>query len=397
MMSFDNPKRKKLAIVTTHPIQYNAPFFKLLAQSATVHPKIFYTWGATVLQNKYDPDFQKMIDWDIPLLEGYDYEFLENTANDKGSHRFNGIVNPGIIDRIKQWAPDAILVYGWKFRSHLTVLRYFHNKVPVWFRGDSTLLDERGSAKNIARSLLLKWVYQKIDIAFYTGTNNKEYFLTYGLKQNQLLKASHAVENERFSNIDERYLEEAQRFRAEVNVPGEAFVFLFAGKLTLKKGLSTLIEAFRLINNQSVYLLIVGNGPLEQELKKRCREETNIIFADFQNQERMPAVYAACDVFVLPSAGPGESWGLSVNEAMAAGRAVIVSNKCGCAVDLVENGKNGFIFEAGNAIEAAEKMKLLADNKEKTATFGNHSRTIIERFTFKEFVSVIENALSNIG
>ena len=395
-MPFDTRKRKKIAIVTTHPIQYNAPFFKLLAQSETVRPKVFYTWGESVLQKKYDPDFQRAIEWNIPLLEGYEYEFPENTAKDKGSHHFNGIINPAILERIKAWEPDAILVYGWKFRSHLTVMRYFKNKVPVWFRGDSTLLDETVSVKSRAKSLVLKWVYQKIDLAFYTGFNNKEYFLKYGLRENQLLKASHAVENERFSNKDNRYSEEARRFREEVNIPGEAIVFLFAGKLTFKKGLTTLIEAFRLISTESVYLLIVGNGPMEEALKERCRRETNILFADFHNQERMTIVYAACDVFVLPSIGPGESWGLSVNEAMAAGKAVIVSNKCGSATDLVENGKNGFVFGAGSATDAAEKMKLLADNKEKTARFGNYSLAIIDQFTFNKFVTAIENALSNI-
>jgi glycosyltransferase involved in cell wall biosynthesis len=395
-MPFNSRKPKKVAIVTTHPIQYNAPFFKLLSQSETVWPKVFYTWGESVLQNKYDPDFQRPVDWDIPLLEGYEYEFPENTAKDKGSHHFNGIVNPKIIDRIKQWKPDAILVYGWKFRSHLKVMRYFKNKVPVWFRGDSTLLDEKVNAKSITKSLLLKWVYQKVDLAFYTGFNNKEYFLTHGLREDQLIKASHAVENERFSNKDNRYSEDARRFRENLNIPCEVIVFLFAGKLTLKKGLNTLIEAFRLISTESGYLLIVGNGPLEKELKESCREATNILFVDFQNQERMPVVYAACDVFVLPSLGPGESWGLSVNEAMAAGKAVIVSNKCGSAVDLVLNGKNGFVFEADCATDAAEKMKLLADNKEKTARFGNYSLAIINQFTFNQFVSAIENAVSHL-
>lgn len=389
---------KKIAIITTHPIQYNAPFFKLLAQSEKARPKIFYTWGESVLQNKYDPDFQRAVEWDIPLLEGYEYEFVENTATDKGSHHFNGIINPSIIDRIKDWQPDAILVYGWKFRSHLKVLRYFKNKVPVWFRGDSTLLDEKVNVKSKVRGKLLAWVYKKIDLAFYTGFNNKEYFLKYGLVENQLIKANHAIDNERFGNNNgNRYSGEAQRFRDEVNLPKEAIVFLFAGKLSPKKGLESLVEAFGMISREGIYLLIVGNGPLEKNLKERCRRETNIIFANFQNQGRMPVVYAACDVFVLPSMGPGESWGLSVNEAMAAGKPVLVSNKCGSAIDLVENGKNGFIFETGNAADLADKMKTFAGNPENLELFGHHSLAMIRKFTFLEFVTAIENSLSNLG
>src|SRR5437773_3281444 len=101
---------KKLAVITTHPIQYNAPLFAMLAQRRNVALKVFYTWGKTVLRKKYDPGFNKEIEWDIPLLEGYDYEFLENVAREKGSHHFNGIINPGIIRKITEWQPDALLV-----------------------------------------------------------------------------------------------------------------------------------------------------------------------------------------------------------------------------------------------------------------------------------------------
>src|SRR6202000_144845 len=116
---------KKLAIVTTHPIQYNAPLFKILQERKIIELKVFYTWGSTVLENKYDPGFKKNVAWDIPLLDGYDYEFLENISTHKGSHHFKGIINPAIIERIESYNPDAVLVFGWSFASHLKVIRYF--------------------------------------------------------------------------------------------------------------------------------------------------------------------------------------------------------------------------------------------------------------------------------
>src|ERR1700722_3761487 len=99
---------KKLAIVTTHPIQYYAPWFKLLAKSKIVLPKVFYTWGQSQQGTNYDPGFGKKVEWDIPLLEGYDHSFVENIAAKPGSHHFNGIVNPGLINEINKWQPDAI-------------------------------------------------------------------------------------------------------------------------------------------------------------------------------------------------------------------------------------------------------------------------------------------------
>src|SRR5258705_3082651 len=122
---------KKLAIITTHPIQYNAPLYQLLARRNNIGVKVFYTWGESVLEAKYDPGFKKEIKWDIPLLEGYEYEFLENCAVDKGSHQFKGIDNPGLIKAIQSYKADAILLYGWSYKSHLRLMRHFHKKVPI--------------------------------------------------------------------------------------------------------------------------------------------------------------------------------------------------------------------------------------------------------------------------
>jgi glycosyltransferase involved in cell wall biosynthesis len=389
--------KKKLAIITTHPIQYNAPFFRLLAKSNIVQPKVFYTWGKSVLKSKYDPDFGKAIEWDIPLLEGYEYEFLENAAKDKGSHHFNGIKNPHLLKRIKDWNPDAILVYGWKFRSHIKVMRYFQNKVALWFRGDSTLLDEKKDFKSIFKTLWLKWLYGHIDLAFYAGTNNKAYFLNYGLKDNQLIEAFHAVENERFQNKDKKYSARAKQKRQELNIAPDSIVFLYAGKLSPKKNVETLLKAFKHLSSGQAHLLIVGNGPLESNLKTTYGSGNNVTFHDFQNQSIMPVIYQMCDVFVLPSTGPGESWGLAVNEAMASGKPVIVSDKCGCAKDLVENGKNGFIFKSGKSDELSSKMKSMIENKNQMASFGKESLAIISKFTFQGFVSAIENSISSLG
>src|SRR5665213_974016 len=117
---------KKLAIITTHPIQYYAPVFRLLHQRQKVDIKVFYTWGEDVSAGKYDPGFNKKIVWDVPLLEGYPYEWVKNSAKDPGTHHFMGIVNPDLIGQITAWQPDKVLVYGWGFYSHLKAVSYTH-------------------------------------------------------------------------------------------------------------------------------------------------------------------------------------------------------------------------------------------------------------------------------
>ncbi|MGN6194472.1 MAG: glycosyltransferase family 4 protein [Ginsengibacter sp.] len=386
---------RRLAIITTHPIQYNAPLFALLTARRAIEIKVFYTWGESVIDKKYDPGFGRTVRWDIPVLNGYGFEFLENVAKDKGSHHFNGIDNPSIIEVIKKFNPDGILLYGWAFKSHLKVLRYFAKKVPILFRGDSTLLDEGNLLKGITRSLFLRWIYSHIDFALYVGNNNFNYFRKSGLPAPKLIHAPHAVDNARFALITESCAAYAEDLRKKLKIAGDSFVFLFAGKMEPKKDPVTLLEAFIECNfNNSVHLLMVGNGELDVALRERYRNKAGIHFIDFQNQFLMPAIYEIADVFVLPSTGPGETWGLSVNEAMANGKAIIVSEKCGCAADLVMDGINGHIFKAGDINNLIKVLKNMDEDRVSVQAMKQESKRIIGEFTIEKVAETIERVVN---
>ncbi len=388
--------KKKLAIITTHPIQYNAPLFRLLTERDQIAVKVFYTWGKEALKNKYDPGFAKVIDWDIPLLEGYDYEFLENVSDDKGSHRFRGIVNPDIINRIDDFGPDAVLVFGWSFVSHMKVLRHYSKNKMVIFRGDSTLLDKSNYLKDRIRLTTLKWVYIFIDYALYVGTNNFNYYRKAGLLDEQLIYVPHAVDNKRFYENEEVHELKAGVLRADLNIDPERIIFLFAGKLEEKKNVRSLLIAFEKSGlSVKADLIIVGNGILEVELKKDFAQKPGIHFLDFKNQSEMPAIYRIADVFVLPSTGPGETWGLAVNEAMACNRAVIVSDKSGGAVDLVDDGVNGYIFRGGDIEDLIKKLCMMAEKtKENLKEMGARAGEKIMHFTLDKFCEATERLIT---
>jgi glycosyltransferase involved in cell wall biosynthesis len=385
---------KRLAIITTHPIQYNAPWFRLLAQRKKVELKVFYTWGQLEEGAKHDPGFGKNVEWDIPLLDGYDYTFIKNTATDPGSHHFKGIDNPTLKKEIKNWNPDALLVFGWSFKSHLKVLRHFKGNKQILFRGDSNLLDEaKGfSLRKVIRRAFLKWVYRHIDMALYVGSANKDYYLKHGLKEDQLIFVPHAIDNVRFGQAQQNNL------RQQLGIPINEVVFLFAGKMEVKKNPALLLEAFIHSGLKNAHLVFVGNGELETNLKKRVGEQIlemqqHIHFMDFQNQSSMPEIYQIGDVFVLPSQGPGETWGLAVNEAMASGKAVLVSDQCGCAVDLVQNGINGYIFESNNREDLIKKIKQVSAQKTSLHKMGNQSLQIIQNWSFEKICEAIEQSI----
>ena len=386
----------KLAIVTTHPIQYYAPLFRMLHNRGVIRMKVFYTWSQSQQGAQFDPGFGKSIQWDIPLLEGYEYTFVNNIATDPGSHRFNGINNPTLNAEIEEYKPDAILIIGWSFKSHLRCMRYFHKKIPILFRGDSTLLAEHLGPKLIIRTLFLIWVYKHIDYALYVGTNNKAYFLRHKIKKQQLVFAPHAIDNERFFDTDNNYTNKALQWRNSLGISDHDMVFLYAGKLEFKKAPELLIKAFIKLSHSGSHLVIVGNGPLEKKIKDKYSSVPNIHFIDFQNQSLMPVVYRLGDVLVLPSKGPVETWGLSVNEAMASSRAIIVSDRCGCGIDLVQYNVNGFIFRRANLEDLVSKMDLVIKNRHRLSEMGSASLNIIKQWSFDRICAAIEQTIFKI-
>jgi glycosyltransferase involved in cell wall biosynthesis len=384
----------KLAVISSHPIQYNAPFFKMLHERNNIEIKVFYTWSQSEGGSKYDPGFGKSITWDIPLLAGYNYTFVKNISKNPGSHHYKGIDNPTLKNEIVEWGAKAVMIYGWNFKSHFKIIRLLKNKIPILFRGDSTLLDETSGVKKYIRRLVLKFVYSYVDYALYPGNANKEYFLKHGLKERQLFFMPHAVDNSRFKGTTNR-IEEVAAYKESLQISKEAFVFLFVGKLESKKQPDFLINAFLSVKDKNSFLLIAGSGHLEQSLKSRFANNSNIIFLGFQNQEKMPLIYAMCDVFVLPSKGPGETWGLAINEAMASGKAVIASDACGASYNLIQLNVNGFIFANKDTKMLQSQLTYFINNKETAGLMGEKSLAIIADYCYTNQCITVESILLN--
>jgi len=383
---------KKLAVVTTHPIQYNAPLFRLIAERKKIDLRVFYTWSQSEGNDIYDPGFGIQKKWDIPLTEGYSFRFSENISATPGSHHHAGIDNPTLTAELLEYRPDAILVYGWNFKSHLRIIRNLGKKIPVFFRGDSTLLDLKliPIYKRIAKKIILTNVYRHVSKALYTGLYNKAYFMNYGMDAEKLVFMPHAIDNERFGNARK---EDVKQLRERLNIPPDHIVGLFAGKLEKKKNPLLLIRSFLQIYKPGQHLVMVGNGPLENELHQLCASEKNIHFLPFQNQSVMPAVYSMADFFILPSQGPEETWGLAVNEAMAAGKPVVVSDKCGCSIDLVKD--NGYVFESGNQKHLSDVLQVMyKKGKNELLNMGNISKQIIAQWSFEHCAEVLETLIN---
>lgn len=388
-------KTPRLAIVSTHPIQYYAPIFQELTRSAAVRPRVFFTWSQTADAAVVDPGFGRAITWDIPLLEGYEYEFVPNVASRPGTDHFWGLRNPGLTRAIETWGADAVLVFGWNTVSHLSALRYFKGRIPVFFRGDSTLLNRSSWWRTAARRAVLSWVYRHVDVAIAVGSNNRDYFNWCGIPRERIAFAPHAIDTRRFSDRDGVHDRRAVQWRAELGIPDTDRTIVYAGKLMPTKDLLLLLDAF-LRCGAPGRLVLVGNGELESELRARAAGRADVYFVPFQNQQAMPAVYRLGNVFVLPSRG--ETWGLALNEAMASRRPVIASDKVGGARDLVTAGVNGWVFESGNLEQLTAVVRdALTCSESKLSAMGLAAERESARWTIEAAARGIEAAVVGFG
>ena len=129
-------------------------------------------------------------------------------------------------------------------------------------------------------------------------------------------------------------------------------------------------------------------------MKRLTKNNPNIHILPFQNQSKMPGLYQLCNIFVLPSKGPGETWGLAINEAMAAGKAIIVSDRVGCGSDLIKRGINGYVFNAENINDLSEKMNVIA--KSDFVKMGFESLELIKNYSLSRQINTIESKINNL-
>lgn len=372
----------RLAVVTTHPIQYYAPWFRHLARQAGLDLRVFYLWDFGVTEQE-DKGFGRAIRWDVPLLDGYASEFVPNVSKNPGTHHFRGIDNPGLPAALRAFGPDAVLCLGYNYASffHLLVRRPLGG-VPLLHRGDSHRLVPRRGVRAWLRRQALTLLFHRFRAFLYVGSANRDYLRMHGVRDDRLFFCPHAVDNDRFTADADATQAAARAWKQELGIPPEKAVILFAGKLEEKKRPLDLLHAFSRASLPDAALLFVGNGHQEEALRREAAAVSQVYFAPFQNQSVMPRTYAAADLVVLPSFGPSETWGLCVNEAQCLARPVVVSSHVGCGADLVTPGKTGLVFPAGD-VEALTGClrEALADRGRLRAT-GEAGRERVSQYSY---------------
>jgi glycosyltransferase involved in cell wall biosynthesis len=380
-ISQESPVR--LAHIVTHPIPYYAPLYRELSSRPEIDLTVFFASDVSVREYE-DPGFDRSVDWDTPLLDGYRYRFLRSARGRKLSG--DRVLYRPSLDIVRSAGAgsfDAVWVHGYAnvntwFSFVLTRL----SGKAFLVRDDPILQHSRPGWRRAIKYPILRAVFRRAG-GLYVGERNRRYLLHYGMPEERLFPARHCVDNAFFRAKATELADRRDALRESLGVAGEDPVVLFCGKFVAKKQPLRIIEAFALLRERRrARLLMVGDGeerPAAERLVAQ-RGIPDVVFAGFLNQSEIVRAYAAADAFVLFSSD-FETWGLVVNEAMNFGLPVVVSDKVGCGDDLVRDGRNGHVVPHGDVVGLASALESVIMSPERTRELGARSREIIDEYS----------------
>jgi glycosyltransferase involved in cell wall biosynthesis len=388
----------RVAIVSTHPIQYHTPWFRALAQRANLETVVLYCHQAN-REDQAKAGFGVEFEWNVSLLDGYDYEFLTNVSSKPGLASFRGLDTPDLSRRITNGEYDAVLVNGWHYKSAWqAIAACWRTGTPVLARGDSHLYTARHALKRGAKWPFYRGFIPRLDSCLPVGAWSRDYFLHYGADPQRIFVVPHVVDSERISGEAYRLDQKRSDLRRKWGLSEEDAVFAFAGKFVEKKRPLDLVRALSQARRMGARVLglMIGDGTLRPVCAREALEiNAPTVFTGFLNQREILEAYVAADALVLPSDG-GETWGLVVNEAMVCGRPCFVSDQVGCAPDLITEGATGVTFPCGDINRLAALLKQYADRRLLTV-MGEQARNKIDsyspRLAADRLVGAVESAL----
>ncbi len=381
----------RLAVVDSHVIQYHGPLYQRLAREPAVDLTVLYCSSEGAL-SYHDRDMGTELRWDLDLLGGYRSRFVRNLGRGGGFFR---LANPGLVSALVRGNFDAVLfMTGWAWLSAWIGFAACRlTGTPILLYGDSSFVPPANSPRQHLRAGLLRSLFRGTSGFMISGAWNAEYYAHYGADRTRFFPMPWAIDNERFAVAAHLTPEERCRLRTERGFRDNDVVFVFSGKLIDRKDPRLLLSALdAMALREHAAVLLLGDGVLREELERLATSRgLRARFEGFVNQEALPKLYAIADAFVLPSHFDPRA--TVVNEAMACGLPILVTNRCGPAGDIVRDGENGFVFAPGDAPRLARAMDALASDAALRASMSSRSREIIASWSYREDVAGIIEAL----
>jgi 1,2-diacylglycerol 3-alpha-glucosyltransferase len=364
-------KQRRVLILSEIIAPYRIPVFNALARDEHVDLHV-------VFLSETDAGLRQ---WRVYKDEiQFSFEVLPSTRLRVGKSSL--LLNWKLRSRLEKFAPEAIICGGYNYVASWEALWWAKNhgtEMILW--SESNRHDARSG--HGLRESLKSYFLSHCDRFVVPGRASWEYLQALGVAEQDISTAPNAVDNGWFHAQAEAIRGQSSDFRSRFALPPR--FLLFVGRLVPEKGVFDLLEAYAKLEDDvrsEFGLVFAGDGPSRPELERRAQAIRlgDIRFPGFLHREDLAGLYALAEVFILPT--HSDPWGLVVNEAMACGLPVIVSNVAGCASDLVEDGRNGLIVPARNSDRLRDAVDFLLKTNMRLQ-FGERSLARIQRYSPK--------------
>lgn len=386
-------QRYRVLFVCSHPVQYQAPVFRRLADEPQLDIHVAYC-SLKGAEAAYDPEFGTDIQWDVPLLDGYSWSHVPNRGSGKES--FFGICNPGLWKLIRGGKYDAVVCYVSYIRASfwITYSAARRSNVPFLFGSDAITLDPldgRMWKRNVKRAV---WpiLFRMVSQVLVSSSRTRDLMISLGIPNDRITLTPSSVDNKWWIAMSEQA--DRSSIRKCWGATVDSTVILFCAKLQPWKRPLDLLEAFARANLANALLIFAGEGPLRLQIEKEAAElgvSARVRVLGFVNQMQLPAVYRGADLMVLPSAH--ENFGFVVNEAMLCGCPVAASDRVGANQDLVAPVCRELIFHRGDIDALARILKDAAGNRPRLQSLARAALAHIQTWSPERNIAATVEAI----
>ena len=364
-----SPDPVRLLIVASHPVQYASPQFRFYTADERLDVTVAYC-SLEGAEQMHDPDFDVTFAWDVPLLDGYRWELVPNRSPRPRLRGALGLVNTGLWSMIRRDRFDVVIsLIGYRsLSSWIAIAAAKLRRMPLVLTLDAHVVQpvDGKSWKVPIKRAVLPLIFRIPDGVFAPSSRAVKYVQEMGI-ETPIFMTPVVIDSDFFRSG--AAAADRESVRRDWGIPEDAFAVLFVGKFASWKRPGDVLEAVARV--PGAYAVLAGDGPLRPGLERRASElavADRVRFLGFVPQTRLPEVYAAADVLMLPS--DYEPFGLVVNEMFAADHPAVVSDACGSAGDLVRDGETGFVVEVGDVAGYAFALGNLARDPDSAARMG---------------------------
>ena len=384
-----------LAVYAPHVVQYHSPIYRELAAIKEMDTRVLFA-DRLGLDATYQPEFQRDIQWDQKLIEGFEHQFFKNFARKKMGG-FLSRFNPSMALHVMSTHYDALLIQGYQTATPwLLLIAAKISRTRVIFRGEAIPRPERKNWKGQISGRIARLFLRFCDHVMYSCTGNKDFFLELGVPPEKLKFLPCAVDNTFFQVEESRLRPHREKIRQDAGINPEQKVILFSARFTERKRPLDVITAVAAMRDSSLVLLFVGDGPLREKMMHYAKQlGVDCIFTGFLGQAELPEKYILADLFVIVSEYDASPKAL--NEALNFGLPIICSDRVGTSTDLVKEGLNGFIVPAKSPEEITRAIRKVFSMLENSQSIERYSKDIVEAWTVDRDAQSIFQLVKSYG